>query len=145
MSKSEETHLPYDMGNAGDLLKHGVLAETLRHRLIFRRNQPIRFLDLFGGEPFSSEISDETVERVGKLSECALRDGQPDIRAGRYYGTGMLAQKRRDNFGGHVSVSLLTATKVAAKGFERPTCGCLRTYFLSAESQPATTHIELWT
>ena len=104
MSNFEVTPLPYDMGNAGDLLKHGVLAETLRHRLIFRRNHPIRFLDLFGGEPFSSEISDETVERVGKLSECALQDGQPNIRASRYYGSGMLARNLGDSLGGQVSV-----------------------------------------
>ena len=104
MSNSEKTGLPYDMGNAGDLLKHGVLAETLRHRLIFRRNQPIRFLDLFGGEPSSSGISEETVERVGKLSECALQDGQPDIRAGKYYGSGMLARNLGDSVGSHVSV-----------------------------------------
>ena len=104
VSNSEKTGLPYDMGNAGDLLKHGVLAETLRHRLIFRRNQPIRFLDLFGGEPFSSKLSEEIVERVGKLSECALQDGQPDIRAGKYYGSGMLVRKLGDSLGGHVSV-----------------------------------------
>ena len=92
------------MGNAGDLLKHGVLAETLRHRLIFRRNQTIRFLDLFGGEPFSCKVSEEIVERVGKLSECALQDGQPDIRAGKYYGSGVLVRKLGDSLGGHVSV-----------------------------------------
>ena len=92
------------MGNAGDLLKHGVLAETLRHRLIFRRSQPIRFLDLFGGEPFSCKVSEETVERVGKLSECALQDGQPDIRAGKYYGSGMLARNLGDSLGGLVTV-----------------------------------------
>ena len=92
------------MGNAGDLLKHGVSAETLRHRLIFRRNQPIRFLDLFGGEPFSCKVSEETVERVGKLSECALKDGQPGIRAGKYYGSGVLVRKLGDSLGGPVSV-----------------------------------------
>ena len=104
MSNSEKASLPYDMGNAGDLLKHGVLAETLRHRLIFRQNQPIRFFDLFGGEPSSCEVPEETVERVGKLSECALQDGQPDIRAGKYYGSGTLARNLGDSLGGHVSV-----------------------------------------
>ena len=92
------------MGNAGDLLKHGVLAETLRHRLIFRRNQPIRFLDLFGGEPFSCKVSEEIVERVGKLSDCALQDGQPDIRAGKYYGSGVLVRKLGDSLGARVTV-----------------------------------------
>ena len=104
MSFPYMANLPYDMGNAGDLLKHGVLAETLRHRLIFRPNQPVRFLDLFGGEPFSCEASKETVERVRKLSECAIQDGQPDICAGKYYGSGMLARKLGHSFGRHVSV-----------------------------------------
>ncbi len=101
---SKQNSLPYNMGNAGDMLKHGVLAETLRHRLIFRPNQPVRFLDLFGGEPWSSDIAAETIERVGQLSECALQDGQPDIRAGKYYGSGMLARKLGDSLGRHVSV-----------------------------------------
>ena len=41
--------LPYDMGNAGDLLKHGVLAEFVRWRC--ESGRPGRFIDLFGGEP----------------------------------------------------------------------------------------------
>ena len=104
MSNSENTSLPYDMGNAGDLLKHGVLAETLRHRLIFGWNQPVRFLDLFGGEPLDLEVAAEIIERISKLSGCALHDGQSDIRAGKYYGSGMLARKLGDRFGIPVSV-----------------------------------------
>ena len=91
MSNFEQTSLPYDMGSAGDLLKHGMLAETLRHRLVFRQKQPIRFLDLFGGEPFGSQSSGETVQR-GQVSECALQDEQPDNRDGKYYGSGMLVR-----------------------------------------------------
>lgn len=44
---------------------------------------------------------------MGKLSECALQDGQPDIRAGKYYGSGMLARKLGDKLGGRVSVFAL--------------------------------------
>ena len=40
--------LPYDMGNAGDLLKHGVLAEYVRWQC--ELGLPPRFLDPFGGE-----------------------------------------------------------------------------------------------
>ena len=104
MNKSKQTSFPYEMGNAGDLLKHGVLAEILRHRLIFQPDQPIRFLDLFAGEPFSGETSDEIVQRVGDLSECALQNGQPDIHSGRYYGSSMLVRKLGDSLGGRVSV-----------------------------------------
>ena len=132
------------MGNAGDLLKHGVLAETLRHRLIFRRNQTIRFLDLFGGEPFSCKVSEETVERVGKLSECALQDGQPDIRAGKYYGSGVLAGSWEIALAATCPFSLRTARKNDGKGFERPACGRLRKHFLKSESQATTTLIGHW-
>ena len=142
---SRQTSLPYDMGNAGDLLKHGVLAETLRHRLIFQRNQPIRFLDLFAGEPFSSETSDEIIRRVAKLSECALQEGQREIDSGIYYGSGMLVQNLERALAAACAFSLLTATKVDGEGFAGPACGRLRMHFLNSESQPATTHIGLWT
>lgn len=100
----ESRSLPYDMGNAGDLLKHGVLAEILRHRLTAQSDQSIRFLDLFGGEPVDSNTPDAIVRRVGKLSNCALPDGQPDIVSGRYYGSGTMVRKLGQVLGGHVSV-----------------------------------------
>ena len=104
MGTSGQTSLLYDMGNAGDLLKHGVLAEFLRASLMFRPAQPIRFLDLFGGEPYCTGVREEIVERVDGLSGCALNEAQTDIRDGRYYGSGVLAQKLGDRFGGRLSV-----------------------------------------
>ena len=104
MAESGQPSLPYDMGNAGDLLKHGVLAEFLHASLIFRPAQPIRFLDLFGGEPYCDGVCKEIVERVNGLSGCALNEAQTDIRDGRYYGSGMLARKLGDRFGGRLSV-----------------------------------------
>ncbi len=104
MTVANQTTLPYDMGNAGDLLKHGVLAEFLRTRLIFQRDQPIRFLDLFAGEPVRSGTCDGIIKRVDKLSGCALKEAQPDIQSKQYYGSGMLARKLCDSLGGHVSV-----------------------------------------
>ena len=104
MGTSGQTSLLYDMENAGDLLKHGVLAEFLRASLMFRPAQPIRFLDLFGGEPYSNGVSKEIVERVNGLSGCALNEAQTDIRDCRYYGSGMLARKLGDRFGGQLSV-----------------------------------------
>ncbi|MCY3687738.1 MAG: hypothetical protein OXI13_07740 [Gammaproteobacteria bacterium] len=100
----ESRSLPYEMGNAGDLLKHGVLAEILRHRLNCRFDLPIRFLDFFGGLPVACSTPPEIVRRVNELSECALRDGQPEIDSGRYYGSGMLVRKLGHFLGGHVSV-----------------------------------------
>ena len=104
MAEYGQTSLPYDMGNAGDLLKHGVMAEFLRASLIFRPAQPIRFLDLFGGEPYCDGVCEEIVERVNGLSGCALNEAQTDIRDGLYYGSGMLARKLGDRFGDRLSV-----------------------------------------
>ena len=83
MIKSAQIPLLYEMGNAGDLLKHGLLTEFLRTRLTFQRTQPIRFLDLFAGEPFSSDTCDEIIQRVNNLSGCALHEAQPDICSGQ--------------------------------------------------------------
>ena len=43
--------LPYDMGNAGDLLKHGVLAEHVRWHAVWACR--FDFLDPFGGKPWA--------------------------------------------------------------------------------------------
>ena len=79
--------LPYDMGNAGDLLKHGVLAEYVRWQC--GQGIPIRFLDPFCGEPWGDAIP-EVVRRVRTLTNGALRAAQVGIDAGRYHGSGLL-------------------------------------------------------
>ena len=64
--------LPYDMGNAGDLLKHGVLAEFVRWRC--ERGASFRFIDLFGGEPWEDRPKPEVASHVLALPEyVALR------------------------------------------------------------------------
>lgn len=96
--------LPYNMGNAGDLLKHGVLAELLLNRQKFSPDQSIRFLDLFGGQPISRNTPKEIIRRVEKLSDCALKDGQTEISFGNYHGSGMLVQTLGTKLGIQVSV-----------------------------------------
>ena len=91
MTKSTRSTLPYQMGNAGDLLKHGVLAEFVRWRCA--QGAAIRFLDFFGGEPFDDGVPDEIVQRVAGLKDTALYEAQPDISKGRYYGSGKLVQR----------------------------------------------------
>lgn len=84
--------LPYDIGNAGDLLKHGVLAEFIRWRCESRdAGNPFRFLDPFGGMPWR-KCKPPIVERMGELGECALSSAQTKITGiRRYYGSGHLA------------------------------------------------------
>ena len=85
--------LPYCMGNAGDLLKHGVLAEFARWRCeSLKTAKPFRFLDPFGGLPFREVDEDDlVVKRIDCLAkiapECALIQAQKGMPS-RYYGSG---------------------------------------------------------
>ena len=90
--------LPYDMGNAGDLLKHGVVAELVRWRS--ELGQPVRFLDLFGGEPYE-EVAPAIVKRVQALTGTTLREAQSEIGDGRcrYYGSGTLVRMMAERAG----------------------------------------------
>ena len=81
--------LPYDMGNAGDLLKHGVLAEFVQWRCESRTS--FRFIDLFGGLPWESPVA-AVVKRVQALPDCALRRAQTGLDENRYYGSGFVAR-----------------------------------------------------
>ena len=78
------------MGNAGDLPKHGVLAEYVGWR--GELGCPVRFIDLFGGEP-GGEVEDELRDRVLALpEESALRCAQTEIGRSWYLGSGLVAR-----------------------------------------------------
>ena len=98
--------LPYDMGNAGDLLKHGVLAEFVRWRC--ESGGSCRFIDLFGGEPEGPAVA-EVARRVRALPDGALRAAQTAIGEGRYYGSGLVAL--RAGAAGPGEVPVLTADR----------------------------------
>ncbi len=77
------------MGNAGDLLKHGVLAEFVSWQC--ERGTSLRFMDPFGGEPHCPPVP-EVSRRVRALTGSALRTAQVDIERGLYYGSGPIAR-----------------------------------------------------
>lgn len=77
--------LPYDMGNAGDLIKHGMIAEFTQWWLEGNRGGFV-FVDPFGGRPFAEPSHEQVVRRLGRLPDCALKVAQPDYRY-RYYGS----------------------------------------------------------
>ena len=85
--------LPYDMGNAGDLLKHGVLAEFVRWQCGL--GMPLRFMDPFGGEPWGRPVP-EVGRRVRALPAGSLRAAQSHIDNGRYYGSVLAARLLRE-------------------------------------------------
>ena len=94
--------LPYHMGNAGDLLKHGVLAEFVRWRCeSLSAKKPFRFLDPFGGLPFCGAggswcgAENPAIERFSRFAElapdCALVQAQKEMPR-RYYGSGRVVR-----------------------------------------------------
>ena len=104
--------LPYDMGNAGDLLKHGVLAEFIRWQC--ESNEAFRFIDPFGGEPCNEPVP-EVVRRLRALPEgCALRLAQTDFGERRYYGSGLVVRRTADACG-YPGVRVLASDKNPAR------------------------------
>ena len=81
----------YDMGNTGDLLKHGVLAEVVRWQC--EQGVALRFIDLFGGKPWEEPVCCKVARRVRGLgSACVLRAAQTSIEHGCYYGSGWVVR-----------------------------------------------------
>ena len=115
-----DVDLPYDMGNAGDLLKHGVLAEFVRWQC--ESKVAFRFLDPFGGEPWSAPRA-EVARRVRSLpEECALRSAQSEIDHGRYYGSGLVVRRVADACG-RADVRVLVSDRDPAKRKRLRECG----------------------
>jgi hypothetical protein len=82
--------LPYDMGGARELLKHGVLAEFTQW-WCQRHTTPLRFADPFGGRPWVAPPVPRVTERVKALGGFALCTAQPHPDT-RYYGSGHLVR-----------------------------------------------------
>ena len=88
--------LPYDMGNIGDLMKHGVMAEFIRWwSSINHDKKKFVFLDPFCGPPSgncANPIVTERLENLGKLrdnygQEFEIINAQSDFDKSRYYGS----------------------------------------------------------
>lgn len=83
--------LPYDMGNSGDLIKHGMIAEIAKWWC--EHNQgPFIFYDPFGGRPCVEPPHRKVTERLAQLKDCALVAAQP-IPEIRYYGSGHIIKE----------------------------------------------------
>lgn len=105
MTNSPHTMPRYKMGNVGDLLKHGVLAEFIRWQCELGKS--FRFFDLFGGKPGDS-ASKECKERVLALpKDCALRAAQIHIDQNCYFGSGGVVRNIAASVSGG-SVEVLT-------------------------------------
>lgn len=94
--------LPYDMGNAGDFIKHGMLAEFTRWWLA-SSNGDFVLVDPFGGRPFVEPPHPAVTRRLAKLPDCALTVAQPHCRF-RYYGSGNVVRHIAQDLGRQASV-----------------------------------------
>jgi len=83
--------LPYDMGNSGDLIKHGMIAEFTKWWCHHNQDQFV-FYDPFGGRPWVEPPHKKVIERLSQLKNCALAEAQP-IPDTRYYGSGHIIRK----------------------------------------------------
>lgn len=81
----EPNPLPYDMGNAGDLIKHGLLTEYTSWWIRDKQRKFI-FYDPFGGRPYVSPPNPIVTKRISSLKGCALKEAQNDPE--KYFGSG---------------------------------------------------------
>lgn len=110
------TDLPYDMGNAGDLLKHGLLAEFTQWWCL-HHSQPLRFLDPFAGRPFGDPKL-EVQRRLKALQPCALREAQRD--PDRYYGSANVVLNAAQAVGRSVHIRVSDQEPEARRAFVEP-------------------------
>jgi len=94
--------LPYDMGNAGDLLKHGILSEWA---MWWPSNcsRPLRYIDPFAGQVAATPPVKAVIERVEGLSGTALSSVQNEI-IDRYYGSAHVVRRASALSGGRAEV-----------------------------------------
>ena len=112
------------MGNAGDLLKHGVLAEFVRWQCGL--GMPLRFMDPFGGEPWGRPVP-EVERRVRALEPSALRAAQSDIDEHRYYGSSLLVRRAAEASCGR-RISVLGSDACAPRRERLRECGVTMLY-----------------
>ena len=92
-TKKDTSTLPYDMGNIGDLLKHGVMAEFIRWWSgINRHKEKFVFLDPFCGLRWKRSANEKALNRLHKLrdrhgSDFEIINAQPGIDECKYYGS----------------------------------------------------------
>ena len=85
--------LPYDMGNIGDLLKHGIMAEFIHWWSgINRHKERFVFLDPFCGFRWKHSANEKALNRLCKLrnnhgGNFEIINAQPDIDERKYYGS----------------------------------------------------------
>lgn len=98
--------LKYDMGNAGDIIKHGLLAEFVKWYTEEYDGKELRFADSFGGCPWGNLLPDSPVhKRLLELKNTALLEVYPQI-PDKYYGSSHLVRKVAEKHGLTVRIDI---------------------------------------
>lgn len=114
MSKLMFHSLDYDMGNTGDLIKHGALVHFVRWW--FENNsktKPLRFADPFGGCPWEIVENPEIKKRLRTLEKSDSKLAKCLWREGRYYNSGHIVNFAANQCGGKAMVRTSDACDIA--------------------------------
>jgi 23S rRNA A2030 N6-methylase RlmJ len=90
------------MGNSGDLIKHGVLAEFVKWHYS-HVDQNLLFFDPFGGRPWDSPINTEVSNRISNLRKCQLKESLL-VNREKYLGSGHIVKNICTKYGKHTNV-----------------------------------------
>ena len=83
----------YPMGNSGDLIKHGLLAEFVEWWSEKHEGQTLRVADTFAGRPCRAYCRDGRLDnRLSALGDCALKRAYPK-GGGKYFGSSHLVRR----------------------------------------------------
>ena len=82
----------YPMGNSGDLIKHGLLAEFVEWWSEKHERQTLQVADTFAGCPWG-ETHSKVKERLSALEDCALKRVYPQEDNCKYLGSSHLVRQ----------------------------------------------------
>ena len=82
----------YPMGNSGDLIKHGLLAEFVEWWSENHEGQTLQVADTFAGCPWG-KTCDKVKERLSALEDCALKRVYPQEDNCKYLGSSHLVRQ----------------------------------------------------
>ncbi len=94
--------LPYTMGNGGDLIKHGLLAEFTNWHCR-EITHSLTYYDPFGGRPWQEPIHDAVSKRLKALDVCPLKAVQ-SMHSGKYLGSGHIVSQISEQYGNRIEV-----------------------------------------
>ena len=109
--------LKYDMGNAGDIIKHGLLAEFVAWWGGQNKGKTLRVADTFAGCPWDNIYKQAINDRIDDLRETPFGRAQHKAQ-GRYLGSGFLVRQVAEDCGIPTVISLSDNDPNALCNFE---------------------------